>query len=78
MSDALGPRLDPCGPVVDPVAAERTLERLSEAARQDGWSDALQAAWPALAPAFSASPLRRFSKSSSYSGCFAIIVSIVR
>ena len=56
MSDALGPRLDPCGPVVDPVAAERTLERLSEAARQDGWSDALQAAWPALAPAFSASP----------------------
>ena len=56
MSDALGPRLDPCGPVVDPVAAERTLERLSEAAREDGWSDALQAAWPALAPAFSASP----------------------
>ncbi|MEY3292944.1 MAG: Glutamate-ammonia-ligase adenylyltransferase, partial [Pseudomonadota bacterium] len=56
MSDALGPRLDPCGPVVDPVAAARTLERLSEAARDDGWSDALQAAWPALAPAFAASP----------------------
>ena len=56
MNDALGPRLDPCGPVVDPVAAERTLERLSEAAREDGWSEALQAAWPALAPAFAASP----------------------
>ena len=36
MSGALGPRLDPCGPVVDPVAAARTLERLSEAARDDG------------------------------------------
>jgi len=44
MSGALGPRLDPCGPIADPVAAERTLERLSEAAREDGWSEALAAA----------------------------------
>ena len=56
MSGLLGPLLKPCGPVVDPVAADRALERLSEAAREDGWSDALQAAWPALAPAFAASP----------------------
>ena len=56
MSGLLGPLLKPCGPVVDPVAADRALERLSEAAREDGWSDALKAAWPALAPAFAASP----------------------
>ena len=56
MSGLLGPLLKPCGPVVDPVAADRALERLSEAAREDRWSDALQAAWPSLAPAFAASP----------------------
>lgn len=56
MSGSLGPRLAPCGPVVDAMAADRTQERLSEAAREGGWTEALDAAWPALAPAFSASP----------------------
>lgn len=56
MSGSLGSRLIPCGPVVDAMAADRTHERLSEAARDGGWPDALDAAWPALAPAFAASP----------------------
>jgi glutamate-ammonia-ligase adenylyltransferase len=55
MIDAVGP-LRPCGPVIDAGAAERAHERLSDAATEGGWSDALQAAWPALAPVFSASP----------------------
>jgi [glutamine synthetase] adenylyltransferase / [glutamine synthetase]-adenylyl-L-tyrosine phosphorylase len=40
-------QLHPCGPVVDAEAAERSRERLGEAARE---------AWPALAPVFAASP----------------------
>ena len=47
-------RLTPCGPVVDPKAAERAHEtivrRVGEAA------PLVEAAWPALAPIFSASP----------------------
>jgi glutamate-ammonia-ligase adenylyltransferase len=56
MSGALGSRLGPCGPVLDTVAADRTHERLSGAAAEEGWTDALEAAWPALAPVFAASP----------------------
>ena len=49
-------RLTPCGPVIDPAAAERARERLVEAADADGWRATLDAAWPALAPVFAASP----------------------
>ena len=56
MSDLTGTRLAPCGPVVDAVAADRVHERVAEAAREDGWSAAFEAAWPALAPVFAASP----------------------
>ncbi|MBX3477943.1 MAG: bifunctional [glutamine synthetase] adenylyltransferase/[glutamine synthetase]-adenylyl-L-tyrosine phosphorylase [Brevundimonas sp.] len=52
----LAERLAPCGPVIDPGAAERVLERLAEAARDHGWTPLLDQAWPALAPVFSASP----------------------
>ncbi|WP_334163788.1 bifunctional [glutamine synthetase] adenylyltransferase/[glutamine synthetase]-adenylyl-L-tyrosine phosphorylase [Phenylobacterium sp.] len=44
-------RLAPCGPVVDPKAAERAREIVA-----DTWSGpALDQAWPALAPVFGAS-----------------------
>ncbi len=56
MIGPLGLRITPCGPVVDAVAADRARERLTEAARDGGWSGALDAAWPALAPVFAASP----------------------
>ena len=56
MSGSLGSRLVPCGPVVDAEAAARAHERLVEAAREGGWDDRLEAAWPALAPAFAAAP----------------------
>ena len=57
MTDApLGGLIAPCGPVVDNAAAVRAHERLGELAVRDGWSDRLEAAWPALAPVFSASP----------------------
>ena len=56
MSGPLGPRLVPCGPVVDAVVADRARERLSDAAGEGGWTKALDAAWPALAPVFAASP----------------------
>ncbi|MDZ4365215.1 MAG: bifunctional [glutamine synthetase] adenylyltransferase/[glutamine synthetase]-adenylyl-L-tyrosine phosphorylase [Brevundimonas sp.] len=46
----------PCGPVFDPGAAERAREPLGEAAEADGWRSTLDAAWPALAPVFGASP----------------------
>lgn len=56
MTDALGPRLGACGPVIDAAAADRALERLNEAAAEGGWTSTLEAAWSALAPAFAASP----------------------
>ena len=56
MSGPLGPRLAPCGPVIDAEAADRIHERTSEAASEGGWRATLDAAWPALAPAFAASP----------------------
>ncbi len=56
MSAPLGTRLTPCGPVIDAGAADRARDRLSEAASEGGWSGRLEAAWPALAPVFAASP----------------------
>jgi glutamate-ammonia-ligase adenylyltransferase len=48
-SMSLGLRMQPCGPVVDARAAARTHEII-------GASAAVDAAWPALAPIFGASP----------------------
>ncbi|HEX4095821.1 MAG TPA: glutamine-synthetase adenylyltransferase, partial [Caulobacteraceae bacterium] len=56
MAPPLFRSLEPCGPVVDPRAAERALEALEPAASASGWSDVLAQAWPALAPVFAASP----------------------
>ena len=53
---ALGERIAPCGPVVDPGAARRARERLGELAAAGGWADLLDRAWPTLAPVFAASP----------------------
>jgi len=53
---SLGTLIAPCGPVIDPAAAERLRDVLAAAAGRDGWTDVLEAAWPALAPVFSASP----------------------
>jgi glutamate-ammonia-ligase adenylyltransferase len=49
-------QLVPCGPVVDPAAAARALERLEPSAATAGWAADLHCAWPALAPVFAASP----------------------
>ncbi|OYX59105.1 MAG: bifunctional glutamine synthetase adenylyltransferase/deadenyltransferase [Brevundimonas subvibrioides] len=56
MTASLGPRLKPCGPVVDGEAAERARERLYSSASEGGRGDCLDSVWPALAPVFSASP----------------------
>jgi glutamate-ammonia-ligase adenylyltransferase len=47
----LGEQLQPCGPVVDPKAAERTREIIAETL----WTPRLEQAWPVLAPVFAAS-----------------------
>src|SRR5688572_3895327 len=47
----LGPRLSPCGPVIDEAAATRAREAIAETV----WDEGLEAAWPALAPMFAAS-----------------------
>jgi glutamate-ammonia-ligase adenylyltransferase len=52
----LADRLIPCGPVADIPAAGRFREALAKAAAKDGWGELLEAAWPALAPVFGASP----------------------
>ena len=52
----LAAKLTPCGPVVDPPAADRLRRDLGEAAAEGGWAALLGEAWPALAPVFSASP----------------------
>ncbi len=49
-------RIKPCGPVVDAAAAKRAHGALAEAATEGGWAATLEAAWPALAPVFAASP----------------------
>src|ERR1700679_2089184 len=46
---SLGERIRPCGPVIDEKAAGRAREAL-------GPSDAVDRAWPALAPVFAAAP----------------------
>ena len=56
MSPPLAHALQPCGPVVDARAAERTLETLVEAADKAGWAAGLKEVWPSLAPVFAASP----------------------
>lgn len=56
MNDSLGPRLRPCGPVRDAMAAGRIHERLVEAAEAHGWRATLDGAWGALEPVFAASP----------------------
>ncbi|MFZ4166723.1 bifunctional [glutamine synthetase] adenylyltransferase/[glutamine synthetase]-adenylyl-L-tyrosine phosphorylase [Brevundimonas sp. NPDC058933] len=56
MSDKLGARLKPCGPVRDAMAAGRIHERLVEAAEANGWRATLDGAWGALEPVFAASP----------------------
>ena len=56
MTGPIGPRLVACGPVVDSEAAARAHARLVEAAREGGWDNRLDAAWPALAPVFAAAP----------------------
>ena len=56
MAKPLFQDLRPAGPVANPAAADRLHEALTEAARTDGWSDTLTAAWPALAPVAGASP----------------------
>ncbi|HLZ84619.1 MAG TPA: glutamine-synthetase adenylyltransferase, partial [Caulobacteraceae bacterium] len=48
--------ISPCGPVIDPAAAARALERLEPGAEAGGWGLDLRHAWPALAPIFAASP----------------------
>ena len=49
---SLGEQLRPCGPVLDKLAVERARETIAETV----WSPPLEAAWPALAPVFGASP----------------------
>ncbi|MDO8295112.1 MAG: bifunctional [glutamine synthetase] adenylyltransferase/[glutamine synthetase]-adenylyl-L-tyrosine phosphorylase [Caulobacter sp.] len=48
----LADRITPCGPIIDTRAAERTRELLAEKIG----GPAFEAAWPALAPVFGASP----------------------
>jgi glutamate-ammonia-ligase adenylyltransferase len=47
-------RLSPCGPIVDPKAAERAHEAIGKKVGEA--MPVVEAAWPALAPVFSASP----------------------
>ncbi|HEY5107710.1 MAG TPA: bifunctional [glutamine synthetase] adenylyltransferase/[glutamine synthetase]-adenylyl-L-tyrosine phosphorylase [Caulobacteraceae bacterium] len=53
---ALYKLIAPCGPILDAGAARRALEVLEGPARDGGWPEPLQTAWPALAPVFAASP----------------------
>jgi len=56
VSETLARALTPCGPVIDPEAADRARERLTEAASDGGWLETLDSAWPSLSPVFAASP----------------------
>jgi [glutamine synthetase] adenylyltransferase / [glutamine synthetase]-adenylyl-L-tyrosine phosphorylase len=56
MVGALWRAMTPCGPVVEAKDAERSREVLMDVAAAAGWADEFAAAWPALAPIFSASP----------------------
>ena len=55
MTEPLAGRVEACGPVCNPAAADRSFEGLSAAADEGGWRPLLDQAWPALAPAFAAS-----------------------
>ncbi|MBU4433529.1 MAG: bifunctional [glutamine synthetase] adenylyltransferase/[glutamine synthetase]-adenylyl-L-tyrosine phosphorylase [Alphaproteobacteria bacterium] len=48
-------RLAPCGPIADPKAAERAHEAIVRKVGETAAAE-VEAAWPALAPVFSASP----------------------
>jgi glutamate-ammonia-ligase adenylyltransferase len=52
----LADSIRPCGPVVDPAAAARLHEALTEAAEEGGWRSRLDGAWPGLAPVAGAAP----------------------
>jgi glutamate-ammonia-ligase adenylyltransferase len=53
-------RMAVCGPVIASDPAARAHAHLSQAAAEAGWTPVLEAAWPALAPVFSASPYLAF------------------
>ena len=55
MGESLAALITPCGPVIDPDAADRVREDLVRAASPEDLAR-LDTAWPALAPAISASP----------------------
>ena len=48
----LAGQLKPCGPVVDADLVARTREPVEAVARDGGWLEILDAAWPALEPVF--------------------------
>jgi glutamate-ammonia-ligase adenylyltransferase len=52
----LAGQLKPCGPVLDSELAARTREPVEAAAREGGWLETLDTAWPALEPVFAAAP----------------------
>ncbi len=52
----LGERIAACGPILDPEAAARTLDRIHAAGLERASLGAVSAAWPAMAPVFAASP----------------------
>ena len=52
----LAGQLKPCGPVVDADLVARTREPVEAVARDGGWLEILDAAWPALEPVFAAAP----------------------
>ena len=54
--EALAGLLAPCGPVLDGVAAERSLQAAAEAAAHEGWSAQLDRARAALEPVLGAAP----------------------
>ena len=56
MSGRLVDQLKPPGPTVDPDAAGPTLALIAEAAAEQGWTETLAVAAPALEPVFAASP----------------------
>ena len=55
-TDRLAERLKPCGPVVAGSAVQTTLDQITEAAAEDGWTATFDVAREALTPVFAASP----------------------
>jgi glutamate-ammonia-ligase adenylyltransferase len=54
--EPLASRLRPCGPVLDPEAANRALDAAQAVAARDGWAASLEQARRSLAPVLGASP----------------------